>query len=250
MKIYYFFPPTAILGLHQAITDVDLVYLQQNTLMLNRRLTGGGAILLGLPDTYSQVGITIVARTDASIPANLRGKFEYFTPIIRDALKNLGLQPEIDNNFNIVIGSKKIAGTGIYAEESAFLFHTMILLGCDYRATARVLKIPPNSSLEIIVQNMREKVTTVLHELGRPIAYKDVETALIGSLSRIVGEPVEEGHYFKREITECETLLKAKYSSQDWILGSSDTGSNVGACFVPVSPPNRKKRVKKIHEGS
>jgi lipoate-protein ligase A len=242
MKIYYFSPPTAILGLHQAVPDVDLAYLRQNTLTLNRRLTGGGAILLGLPNAYSQIGITIVARTEANLPANLRGKFDYFTPIIRDALKNVGLQPEIDNNFNIVIGSKKIAGTGIYAEESAFLFHTMILLDCDYRATARVLKIPPSSSLEVIVQNMREKVTTVLHELGNNIDYKDVETALIESLSRIVGESVEEGHYFEREITESETLLKAKYSSQDWILGASDTGSNVGACFVPFTLPNPEKK--------
>lgn len=235
LKIYYFSPPSAVLGLHQSTTEVDLAYLNHNAVDLNRRLTGGGVILLGLPDPYSQMGISIVARNTGNFPANLRGKFEYFTPIITKALKYVSLQSGVDPDFNIVVGHKKIAGCGIYADEGAFLFHVMILLDCDYDATARVLKLPHRPSFEVILNNMREQVTTIFHELGKRILPAEFESALIKNLSEIVNEPVLEGHYLGREIVEGGTLLKTKYSSQDWIIGSAGNASKRGACFVPDS---------------
>ncbi len=237
MKIYYFSPPSAVLGLHQSVTEVDLAYLNHDAVDLNRRLTGGGAILLGLPDAYSQMGISVVARNTANLPANLRGKYEFFTPVIAKALNDVGLQSKVGQNFNIVAGSKKIAGCGIYADEGAFLFHVMILLDCDFGATARVLKLPYHRSFDSILKNMRDQVTTIFHELGKRIARAEVESALINNLSAIVNEPVVVGRYLDREILRCSSLLKTKYSSPDWVNNFADNASGLGACFVPGSSP-------------
>lgn len=242
LKIYYFAPPTAVLGRHQTIADVNLSYLQDKGLALNRRLTGGGVILLGLPGVYSQMGVTLVVRNNADLPANLRGKLEYFTRIIAGACKDIGLKPEIGPNFDIVVGTKKIAGCGIYSEEGATLFHAMILLDCDYAATARVLQMQRIPPFGVILQAMREKVTTVLQELGQDISVREFEAILINQLPLLTREPAEEGNYLESEIIDCQTLLDGKYTSQDWILGTSGNTASIGACFVPApSEPAKKK---------
>ncbi len=216
------------------MSEVDLHFINQSAFDLNRRLTGGGAILLGLPEAHSQMGISIVTRNGANLPPTLRGKFEFFTSILIETLKADRLQPEKDASFNIVIGGKKIAGCGIYAEEHAVLFHAMILLDCDYNATARILKESPSASFNTKLKSMCDKITTTKIESGILIHYRDIENALIMSLTALSKEILVEGHYSDKEMTESKSLLTSKYSSRDWIYGSKDMISNLGACFVPI----------------
>ncbi len=244
LKIYYFSPPSAILGIHQSVSEVDLHFIHQSAFDLNRRLTGGGAILLGLPEAHSQMGISIITRNGAKLPPALRGKFDFFTNILLETLKVVGLQPEKDDKFNIVIGGKKIAGCGIYTEESAVIFHAMILLDCDYNATVRLLKVSPGAPLNLIMKSMCDNITTTKIESGTLIHYRDIENALIVSLTALSKEILVEGHYSDTEMTESQLLLTSKYSTSEWIYGSKEMNSNLGACFAPI--PSLKNESKKI----
>ena len=50
IRFYQFSPPSVVLGNHQDIAELDLEYIKYRSLQVGRRITGGGTIIMGVPD--------------------------------------------------------------------------------------------------------------------------------------------------------------------------------------------------------
>ena len=233
VRFYYFAPPAVVVGLNQDINLINLEYLRNKKMSFGRRLTGGGAIIIGCPDFASQMGITFLFRLDSDLPEKLSQKFKFFSSVMMDALKNIGVEPEYNRNSDITVRGRKIAGNGIYMTEEALLFHSIILFDYDYDVMYQVLNLAHAESEEKIIERMKKQITTLNFELGQTISPKTIENQLINGIKAIWKCDIREEGLSKREKKIADKLYREKYSTNSWNFQNLDDQGLRNACFVP-----------------
>ncbi|MHA1648614.1 MAG: lipoate--protein ligase family protein [Candidatus Helarchaeota archaeon] len=235
VRFYYFAPPAVVVGLNQDISSIDFEYIEKAKMAFGRRLTGGGTIIIGCPNSASQMGLSFLFRLNQNIPQKLSHKFKYFSNVIMQALKNLGLNPEYNRNSDITISKRKIAGNGIYLTNKALLFHSIILLDYDYETMINVLKFDSYELERKYAEHMKKKVTTLNLELKQQVNPRDLEKELIKSIQFLWNNTVTEGTLSNSENILANKFLHEKYETDDWNLRFVDSKGISGACFLPGS---------------
>ena len=232
VRFYYFAPPAVVVGLNQDINLINLKYLRENNMSFGRRLTGGGAIIIGCPEYSSQMGITFLVRLNSELPEKLSHKFKLLSSVVMYALKDLGLQPKYNRNSDITIDGKKIVGSGIYMSENTLLFHSIILFDYDFETMYNVLNL--TEPAEKIIPMMQNQITTLNYELNRKISTKIVEDLLISGIESLWQCEVTEGNLEAGEKKMANTLYQEKYNTNSWNFQSLDNEGLRSACFIPV----------------
>ncbi|MHA1264927.1 MAG: lipoate--protein ligase family protein [Candidatus Helarchaeota archaeon] len=235
IRFYYFAPPAVVLGLNQDSSILNLNYINQSKMMLGRRLTGGGTIIIGCPHYYSQMGVTFLFTLESNIPSKLSHKFKYFSKIIMDALILLGLAPEYSRNSDILINGRKIVGNGIYLTEKTLLFHSIVLFEYDYVTMLKVLNrnvLSENSNLPEI-KRMKKKITTLNDELKRQVRVEEMENAIIESIMENWEVEVREDEISELELKVAQKLHQEKYDTDEWNFQPYNKQGLKSACFVP-----------------
>ncbi|MHA1268962.1 MAG: lipoate--protein ligase family protein [Candidatus Helarchaeota archaeon] len=242
IRFYYFSQPSVVIGRNQDIHDVNLEFLHNNNICLGRRLTGGGAILIGCPNYFSQIGISFLFNHNPNIPTKLSQKFRFFTSFIIHALQDLGLQPEYNKNSDISINGKKIAGNGIFLFKNSLLFHSIILFDFDFQIMLNVLNLNFSKSNDDLLSIMKNKITTLNIEFEQNISNIIVENAIIDSIKSTISNDVSENKLSAWELKTANKLLYNKYQTNNWNFQSLDRTGLMGACFVPIDPSNINNR--------
>ncbi len=233
IRFYYFSPPSVVIGFNQDIHDINLKYLEKSKMSFGRRLTGGGAIIIGCPEYYSQMGISFLFKLNSDIPSSLSDKFKFFGSILMKTLETLGLKPEYNKNSDITVNGKKIVGNGIYQAENSLLFHSIILFDYDYDLMLKVLNVETKKSGEEMIKIMKEKITTLIYEKDRKVSTTSVENMIINASKTLFNATIKEEPLSDWENRMAAKLSKEKYNSNEWNLQSFDNVGLMGACFVP-----------------
>ncbi|MFX1296449.1 MAG: biotin/lipoate A/B protein ligase family protein [Promethearchaeota archaeon] len=234
IRFYYFSPPSVVIGLNQDINDINLEYIQKKNMSFGRRLTGGGAIIIGCPEYSSQMGVSFLFKLNSDIPSKLSHKFKFFSEIIMQALMNLGLEPEYNRNSDITIKGKKIVGNGIIITENSLLFHSVILFDYDYDLMLKVLNLKNNKSDKEMIEIMKNKITTLNLEKNQKISTTIVEDAIINAIKSIWKGEIVEKRLAKWEKMTANRLFQEKYNTDNWNFQSLDNKGLMGACFIPT----------------
>ena len=233
IRFYYFSPPAVVVGLNQDVTSVNLEYIRKKQMSFGRRLTGGGAIIIGCPEYSSQMGISFLIKLDSDIPSKLSHQFKRFSWIMMDVLKNLGLQPKYNKNSDITIKGKKIVGNGIYMAENALLFHSIILFDYDFDVMLNVLNLGNDISKEVLKEKMKNTITTLNQEKNQIVSPKIVEDEIVKAIKTAWEGEIIEKQLSGWEKATADKLLQEKYSTNEWNFQSLDNEGLMGACFVP-----------------
>jgi lipoate-protein ligase A len=115
----------------------------------------------------------------------------------------------------MVVAGKKISGNAQARKKGVILQHGTLLLDCDLRVMAKVLRIPFNL--------IDSKVTTLKKELdGKTVQeaetmadVKMIEDTLRIGFEKSLGVRLANGELSEFELRQSEKLRK-KYSSEDW----------------------------------
>ncbi|MDH3441196.1 MAG: lipoate--protein ligase family protein, partial [Gammaproteobacteria bacterium] len=103
------FPPTALIGRHQALSrEVDVDYCRENGIGTVRRITGGGAIYLD----EGQLGWELVFHRSSLGIAALPDLAREICTAVADGLSSLGVDARFRPRNDIEVDGKKISGTG------------------------------------------------------------------------------------------------------------------------------------------
>ena len=141
LRLYTYRSHCALVGRFQNVeNEIRLDYCRENGITINRRPTGGGAIIMGADQLG--VALTIPGRTedDYSHARELMGKFS--EGLVR-GLNQLGVEASFRRKNDIEVNSRKLVGLGIYrAPSGGLLFHASLLVDLDIARMLRVLNTP------------------------------------------------------------------------------------------------------------
>jgi len=214
IRFLQFSPRAVLVGYHQSIAEeVRVEYCQANAIHINRRITGGGAILFD----ESQLGWEIICDKsffNVTVP-NQRIFKTLCTPVII-ALERLGLKATFRPRNDIEIDGRKISGTGGTESDRAFLFQGTLLVDFDVDSMIKSLKIPVEKLKAKEIDSVKERVTCLKWELGFRPSTKDIKAAIQAGFEKHLGIRLEPG-----DLTGSEKRLFEKklpyFQSQKWI---------------------------------
>lgn len=213
LRVYSWSEPTLSFGRNQRTAEYDRGKLGGSKLAVVRRPTGGRAILHHHEITYS---VTAPASRSGSVAAD----YAWIHVLLRQALKNLGVDAEIaargareappDANpcfanasaGEITVASRKLVGSAQYREDGALLQHGSVLVSDDQGTIAQLAGRPP-----------AEPPATLQEALGR--APQPAE--LLDSVAAALGEAgVEPTQLHQSELWRFTVPHLATFADPQW----------------------------------
>ncbi|NOZ19629.1 MAG: DUF116 domain-containing protein [Planctomycetes bacterium] len=254
VRFLQFSPPAVLVGYHQMVEqEVREEYCRRTGLDINRRITGGGALLFD----KSQLGWELIAsRYDFDLsPFSPR----FHKRICRAAargLKKLGIDAAFRPRNDIEVNGRKISGTGGTEEGDAFLFQGTLLVDFDVATMLRALRVPTEKLKQSSLDSAADRVTWVDKELGRRPPMEEIKAAIAGGFVEEFGIGLTPGDLTPEEQEEFERTLP-QFQGRDWIYGTRRRPSRVetlhglhrteeAAIHAQVSVDVTRKRVRSV----
>lgn len=177
--------PYVCVGYHQvAHREVDRPYCEAHHIPIGRRMVGGGAVWLDHDQIFWHL---ILPRQHVSVDALYR-KF-VAAPV--EAYHKMGIAALHRPVNDIVVGPRKIGGTGASTIGDADLLVGSIMMDFDTQAMARVLNVPSEKFRDKMVSSLTDYMTTVKRELGDGAPSREEATQLLVEAFRdLLEEPV------------------------------------------------------------
>lgn len=218
VRLYKWKPPAVSIGYFLKINEAaDLEACRRLGIDIVRRISGGGAVYHSEKEvTYS----VTVKQDDPIVSDNLIELYKKLSSAIASVPRKLGLVAFFEPGHpgmcpNMIVSGKKISGNAQARKKGAILQHGTLLLDCDLKVMAKVLRIPYNL--------VNDKVTTIEKELRKTFAqrqevgadFSQVERTLRDGFEESLGVSLADGEITKFELDLAETL-REKYSSKEW----------------------------------
>lgn len=217
LRLYTYADHAALVGRYQHLdAEVDLGACRSLGVQVNRRPTGGGAIIMG----RAQLGVAVVTRAPAA--ERPRELLERFSGGIIAGLGRLGLTAGFRGKNDLEVDGRKIAGLGLYLDGSgALLFHASVLADLDIQTMLAVLKVPAAKLGDKAAGLVAERVTTVSRETGRDLDGPGLRRVIADGFAEAVGIELTPGEPDALERGHTRHLLASKYGTDEWLAQRS-----------------------------
>ena len=227
LKLYTYRTNCALVGRFQNIlAELDLETCKKEDVQFSRRLTGGGAIIMG----ENQLGICLSTYSKAFKWQNLRELYLLFSQPIINALAKLGIKAEFRSKNDLEVEGRKIAGLGIYINpKGAIQFHTSLLVDLDVLEMLKVLQIPIQKySDKRKIQSVEQRITTVNREINTKITLGEVRALVKTEFEKFFDFEYENKTLQKEEEEQIEILVEERYNNEEWIFQRSPQADMTG----------------------
>ena len=217
LRLYTYRSHCALVGRFQNIeAEIDLPACREYGISVNRRPTGGGAILMG----EHQLGLSFTGpASDFAETKPLEIYKRFSLPVIR-ALEKLGIHARFRPKNDLEVNGRKIAGLGVYFDPfGAMLFHTSLLVNLDVPLMLRVLKIPYEKiSDKPGTSSVEQRITRVSNELKTKITTAEVREIVKQTFEEVFEITLNDRPWSDDELHRMEMLAQEKYLSPNWIF--------------------------------
>ena len=183
------FPPTVLIGRHQAMRhEVKVEHCQATGIGLVRRITGGGAIYLD----EGQAGWEIVL-SRRRLPLPTLGDY---TRAICEAVahglsKAFGIEARFRPRNDIEVGGRKLCGTGGFFDGDTLIYQGTVLIDADPARVLGFLNVPAAESATRDLDRAETRLTTLKELLGGevPDVFAVHQAVLLGLSAKLGIEP-------------------------------------------------------------
>lgn len=213
VRLYTYRDHCALVGRHQHLAaEVDLERAAALGIEVNRRPTGGGAIIMG----RGQLGVAVVTRAPAA--ERPRDLLERFARGILAGLGSLGIEAGFRGKNDLEAAGRKIAGLGLYLDgKGGLLFHASVLADLDVALMLSVLRVPAAKLADKAVTAVADRVTTVTRVLGRPFDGPQLRPHVAQGIADVAGVELRPGTLTPAESTRAAELAEEKYRQAAWL---------------------------------
>lgn len=209
------FPPCALLGRHQVLTqEIDAEWCAAHGVTVARRVTGGGAIVMA-PG---------ILGWELLLPAGLfpGGLGEAAARICTAAaagVSSLGVDARFRPRNDIEAAGRKIGGTGGYFDGPTLLYQGTVIVTLDRALLRDALRWPGDKLARHDVETIEERVTDLAALLPEPPAMAAVKAALADALARELGYELVVGELDADEVAATGRLARDEIGDADFIAG-------------------------------
>lgn len=217
LRLYTYAPHCALVGRFQRLeSELKVDYCRASGIPMNRRPTGGGAILMGA----GPLGVALMLPGEAGDAyRRARDQMARVSEGILAGLRALGVEAEFRRKNDIEVNGRKIAGVGIYrAPSDGVLFHASVLVDLDVDLMLRTLNIPIEKLSDKEIAALSARTSTVRRELGRAIPVDEVRRAIAAGYAEAFGVELVPGDFTPDERAAIAALEREKYLTDEWIF--------------------------------
>ncbi|MBL7178201.1 MAG: lipoate--protein ligase family protein [Desulfobacteraceae bacterium] len=156
--------PYVCIGYHQDVSlEVDLDFCRTHNIPIFRREVGGGAVYLDGNQLFFQL---ILRRDNPKVPPRKDKFYRKFLQPAINVYRRIGIPAEYKPVNDIIVGTRKISGTGVGEIGDCIVFVGNLILDFDYEKMAQILKVPDEKFRDKIHKTMKDNLTTIRRELN------------------------------------------------------------------------------------
>lgn len=201
------FPPTALIGRHQALArEVNLDHCRANGIGIVRRITGGGAIYFD----EGQLGWELVFHRSTLGIATLAELARNICEAAAAGLSRLGVNAKYRPRNDIEVGGRKLSGTGGFFDGDTLFYQGTVLVDMNAADMVAVLNVPEAKLAKRALDTAARRVVTLKELLGTAPAIESVKQSLLAGFAEQLGILPVPG-----VITRHEETLAAKYHDEE-----------------------------------
>lgn len=231
LRLYTYESHCALVGRFQNVdNEVRVEFCGANGITINRRPTGGGAIIMGADQLG--VALTIPARKedDYSHARELMGKFS--EGLVR-GLNPLGVEATFRRKNDIEVNGKKLVGLGVYRTSSGgLLFHASLLVDLDIALMLQVLNTPFEKISDKEIHTVAGRITTVRRETKCQIRLDEVRRVIADGFVSAFEVNLIPADFTDEECKQIAELENEKYLSDDWVYQSTAVPDTNGSAKI------------------
>lgn len=210
------FPPTVLVGRHQAVWhEVKVEDCLADGIGLVRRITGGGTIYL----EESLVGWELVL-SRKRLPLGTLG--DYTRAICEAVAHGLSQAFAVDARYrprnDIEVGGRKLCGTGGFFDGDTLIYQGTVLVDVDPARVMAYLNIPEAKLKKRDLDKAENRVTTLKALLGQPPSVQAVHAAVLAGLTQRLGIAAAPGAITDLEEQTARRLHEEEIGTDEFVF--------------------------------
>ena len=211
--LFYINQPSIIIGKNQnTIEEINQEYVDENDIIVVRRLSGGGAVYHDL----GNLNYSFITKDDGESFHN----YKKFTEPVVEALKELGVNAELSGRNDLVVGERKISGNAQFATKGRMFSHGTLMLSSEIENVVSALKVKEDKIKSKGIKSIRSRVANISEFLSEPLTMDEFRKKL---LEHIFGgmENVQEYQWTDEDWAKIMEISEERYQQWDWNYGKS-----------------------------
>jgi lipoate-protein ligase A len=241
------FPPTALVGRHQALgQEIDLDYCRSHGIGVVRRITGGGAIYLD----PGQLGWELAIRRERLGGGALERAARLICEAAATGISRLGVEARYRPRNDIEVDGRKISGTGGFFDGDTLFYQGTVLVDMDPGTMVSALRVPQAKLARHDLDSAERRVVTLSELLGDgtpPLA--DIQAALSDAFCEAFGMTPRAGRLEPGERDEADVLFEEEIGTDDFVHGIEEPPAARGDLLGEHQGPGGAIRVYLRLEG-
>lgn len=242
------FPPSAIVGRHQLLQrEVDLDWVAAHGVQTARRMTGGGAIVMG----PGLLGWELVLGRGA-VPRLLDEATALLCNAVAAGLGRLGVGAAYRPRNDIEVAGRKVSGTGGYFDGDVLVFQGTVLVELDLAFMTGALRLPVRKLGKRGLDALAERVTDLRHLLGAAPPMVAVQDALTGALAAALRMDWRGGALAEAELAAAAAIHADEIGTEAFVRGHDDAQPAAGRTVTHLAetPGGALEVVLKLRDGA
>ena len=222
VRFLRFKPDAALLGYHQkAERELRLDFCKENGIDINRRPTGGGALLF----QTSALGWEIIAPQGVSpFDRGFEDSLKKICTSAARAYSKLGVDASFRPRNDIEVEGRKISGTGGFSIDGGMLFQGTVLIENEIEKFLRALRVPVEKLRKKEIDSLMDRMAFVKDLIGDAFDMEKLKQSLAETFSEDLGLALTPSGLTSAEKAELAERL-SYFQSDEWVyLKSGDTG--------------------------
>ena len=214
LRFLQFHPDAALVGYHQQVErELRLDYCRAQGIEINRRLTGGGALLF----QRSALGWELIAPVGTPpFTGGFAPALERICQAAAQGLSALGVEARFRPRNDIEVHGRKVSGTGGMTLAGGALFQGTVLIKNEIERFLKALRVPVEKLKKREIESLMERMA-FLEDLVGPVDLDHLKQELAAAFARALDLELTPGELSPQEREDLAARLPY-FQSQDWIF--------------------------------
>jgi lipoate-protein ligase A len=210
--LFYINKPSIIIGKNQnTIEEINTEYVEDNGIIVVRRLSGGGAVYHDL----GNLNFSFITKDDGDSFHN----FRKFTEPVTNALHKLGVNAELSGRNDIEVEGRKISGNAQFSTKGRMFSHGTLLFNSEVEHVVSALKVKKDKIESKGIKSIRSRVANISEFLTEKISIEEFRTLLLQNIFE--GDEITEYVLTEEDWEKIHQLSEERYQNWEWNYGKS-----------------------------